>query len=91
MYNPFPKPDSGDPNLKIVISWVQHMINSPRGLHFHDCLDKVKEYVDKKDVEMALVAAHCTVNVINNQNIDEAERTDIITGLNEQIEQINKD
>jgi len=90
MYNPFPKPDRDDPNLKIVISWVQTMINSPSGLCFYDCLDKVKEYIEKKDVEMSLVAAHCTVNIINNQNINESEKIDIITGLNEQIQQITK-
>lgn len=85
MINPFPVPDRGSESTKMVYNWVKQMIESPKGLKFHDCLDKVKEFVESGNQEMAIIAGYYCVNILLKTNITDIEKTDIIFGLEEQI------
>jgi hypothetical protein len=87
--NPFPKPHPTQSDTQVVIDWVNDRIKSPGGLHFHDCIYKVKEFVEKGDREMALVAAHYTVNILNKSNcMSDIDKNVIVAELSEQIEKM---
>lgn len=90
--NPFPRPDSNSRENKLVVEWVKSRIDSPRGLTFHDCLEKVEEFISQKNIDMALVAAYYTTNIVkNSKNIKSVyEKNDIIMGLKDQIEKTNQ-
>ena len=89
MNNPFPPPDKSNPKTTIVLNWVNCMINS-KGLHFHDCLDKVREFITNNDKDMALISAYYTINaLIKYPKLGTVAKREIILYLKEEIDNMN--
>lgn len=90
MNNPFPPPDESDPKKTIVLNWINCMIHNDKGLRFHDCLDKVREFITNNDKDMALISAYYTINALNKYpKLGIVEKREITRYLKVEIDNMN--
>lgn len=91
MNNPFPRPNRTSEENKKVIRWLDQMVKSKTGLKFYDCMQRVEELVERKDKEMATIAAYYVTNIIiNRKSMSQPDKTEIILGLKEQLDKLSE-
>jgi len=91
--NPFSVPDITSEKHKRSLQWIEQRIKSPEGLKFFDCLQKIEESINNKDIEQATINCYYTSNIIikskhfNNDN----ERAAIINGFVDSLTDLKKE
>ncbi len=91
LVNIFPVPQD-TPKKRIILTWIQRMIESQGGLKFHTVLEKIEELIQKQDLEGTTIACHYATNVIiksKHFNTDQ-ERSEIIGHLKQEIEKLKQ-
>lgn len=91
--NPFPIPNLTSEKNQQSLQWIEQRIKSPEGLKFFDCLQKIQESINNKDLEQATINCYYTSNlIINSKNFDnDNHKLELINGFVDSLTDLKKE